>query len=129
MLVRNLRPELAVMNIFRGFAVKPQGALEMAQLIEVWPEYGLRGADLREAIVRLSRRGFVRIEGPAENERIVLTEGGSQWADSVPAWLEYTLLVPRRQAYQQSLSPGFAPSLNWTNRRRTLIGPRRLQPA
>lgn len=100
MLARNLRPELAVMNALRRLGIKPGETVETADLVDAWPEYGLRSTDLQAALQRLGKRGLLRLENSVAGEQAMLTEAGQQWSDSMPGWLEYALLAPRREAHE-----------------------------
>lgn len=104
-----LRADLAVMNALRDFDAGPGSAIDFDRLAQRWPEYGLRSSDLPEAVQRLARRGLLHVQAAEKHARICASRTGQEWADSQPAWLEYSLLAPRREQYQLHLMPGFAP--------------------
>lgn len=112
-----LRADLAVMNALRDFEAGPGSAIDFDQLALRWPEYGLRSSDLPEAVQRLARRGLLHVQAAEKNARISASHSGQEWAASQPAWLEYSLLMPRRDQHQLHLIPGFAPSPTSTERR------------
>lgn len=96
-----LRAQVAVMNLFRAQGqLRAQGSLDLSQMTQLWPEYGLRDRDLRGAVATLSGRGLLRLAPHEVGERIVITEAGARWSQSLPAWLEYRLLAPRRNLHQ-----------------------------
>jgi hypothetical protein len=113
----DLRADVAVMIILREFGVEAYGALERSQMVKSWPEYGLRDADLPAALARLALRGHVHIVNAADGDQVILTERGAQWVESLPAWLEYQLIVPRRAAYQYRLLPGIGTTRPLSDRR------------
>lgn len=103
-----LRAELAVMNALREFDAGPGNAVDYERLEHRWHEYGLRRGDLSEAVERLAIRGFLHLQDSNQPHRICASKKGREWADAQPAWLEYSLLAPRREQYQLHLMPGFA---------------------
>lgn len=112
-----LRAQLAVMNALREFDNGRGAAIELDRLRQRWPEYGLRSSDLHDAVEHLASRGFVRVEGRAGHRLIGATEQGRAWAHSQPAWLEYSLLAPRRGQYQLHQMPEFASTRQSMERR------------
>lgn len=95
-----LHADIAVMLVLRASGIKPGGVLERHRLSEDWPEYGLHESELRSALARLLLRGHLRMVARPDVDQLMLTERGAHWAQAMPAWLEYQLIVPRRSAYQ-----------------------------
>ena len=97
-----LRAQLAVLSIFRDLGVPAGDALSVDQLVELWPDYGIRANDLVSALDGLVREGYLA-HMPGTADQIVLTIAGDRWFRQQPALLEYRLLVPRasRARYQR----------------------------
>jgi hypothetical protein len=95
--VPRVRPNLAVMSIFRSLRVPALGRLEMAELRAQWPRYALRRLDLDRSIDRLESLGFVEIDHTRTGLKyVVLTEMGFRSAHSPLGFFESLMTWPRR---------------------------------
>ena len=92
-----VRPNLAVMSIFRSLHVPVLGRLEMAELRAQWARYALRRRDLDRSIDRLESLGFLEVDHTRRGLKyVVLTEMGYRSAHSIFGLCESVMTWPRR---------------------------------
>lgn len=111
-----VRPNLAVMSIFRSLKVPALGRLEMAELRVQWARYALRRRDLDRSLDRLEALGFVEIDHTRRGLKyVVLTQMGYRSAHSFFGFCESLMTWPRR--LMQALSRQSAASREARRRR------------
>jgi hypothetical protein len=105
------RAELAVINALRQLGVPTGAWANMTDVQRLWGEYGIREPDLQAAILRMVNAGRLGLFHAGACEAMTLTAAGEAWSRTQPAWLEYSLLVPRRvrTAERQRSSPERGP--------------------